>query len=67
MADPIQEEIWKFREEHAKRFNYDVHAIFEDIRRSERERGAKLVDLSKKRTAKPRKQPTAKRRTNRAA
>lgn len=37
--DPIVEEIRKIRDEHAARFNYDLDAIFEDIKRSERESG----------------------------
>ena len=52
MEDPIVEEIRKIREEHAARFNYDIHAIFEDIKRSERESGLKLVSLPPKRVAK---------------
>jgi hypothetical protein len=34
--DPIVEEIHQFREEHAKRFNYDLKAIFEDFKAQER-------------------------------
>jgi len=35
--DPIVEEIHQFREEHAKRFNYDLKAIFEDFKAQERQ------------------------------
>lgn len=31
--DPIVEEIHNIREEYAKKFNYDIHAICEDIRK----------------------------------
>ena len=48
MPDPIIEEIWKFREEHEARFNYDADAIFEDMKRTEnlhREQGRVYVML----------------------
>ncbi|MCU0916704.1 MAG: hypothetical protein MUC88_19400 [Planctomycetes bacterium] len=32
MKDPINEEIHKHREEHARQFNYDVRAICDDLR-----------------------------------
>ena len=53
MLDPIVEEIRKIREEHAARFNYDIDAIFEDLKRSERESGHPLVTLPPKKIAKP--------------
>jgi len=31
MKDPIVEEIHRFREDYAKRFNYDIDAMFADI------------------------------------
>ena len=43
MKDPIVAEIHRYRAAHAKRFNYDIHAIAEDIRRSEAESGGKFV------------------------
>ena len=43
MKDPIVAEIHRYRAAHAKRFNYDIHAICEDIRRSETESGGKFV------------------------
>ena len=52
MLDPIVEEIRRFREEHAARFNYDVNAIFDDIKRSEKslkEGGWTFVTLPPKR------------------
>lgn len=33
--DPIIAEIHRFREEHARKFNYDLHAMVEDIRKRE--------------------------------
>jgi hypothetical protein len=35
MKDPIVREIHRHRANYAKRFDYDVHAIGEDIRRCE--------------------------------
>ena len=43
MKDPIVQEIHRQRAAYAKRFNYDVHAIGEDIRRCETESGGKFV------------------------
>lgn len=40
--DPIVAEIHRFREQHARRFNYDIHAICDDIRK----RQAKRKNLS---------------------
>lgn len=47
--DPIVEEVRKVREEHAKKFNYDIHAICQDIRKQERRSRRKLVTLPPKR------------------
>jgi len=33
--DPIIEELHKIREEHAKKFNYDLKAIFEDLKKAQ--------------------------------
>lgn len=49
MKDAIVEEIHRHRAEHARRFNYDVHAIGADIRRREVETKGKLVGLDAKR------------------
>jgi hypothetical protein len=43
MKDPIVHEIHRHRAAYAKRFNYDVHAIGEDIRRCETESGGKFT------------------------
>lgn len=34
--DPIVEEVRRFRDEHAARFNYDIDAIVKDLQESER-------------------------------
>jgi hypothetical protein len=41
--DPIVAEVRKHREERAAKFGYDLRAIAEDLRRRERESGAKIV------------------------
>ncbi len=35
MTDPILDEVRRFRTEHVRRFNFDLHAICADIRRFE--------------------------------
>ena len=43
--DPILAEIYKYREEYAKSFNYDLQAIFEDLRKKQIASGRKFVKL----------------------
>jgi len=52
MEDPIVEEIRKIRDEHAARFNYDIDAIFDDLKKREREGGWTVVSLEPKRILK---------------
>jgi hypothetical protein len=47
--DEIVEEIHQIREAYAKSFNYDLDAIFEDLRKKEAESGREVVNLSRKR------------------
>ena len=47
--DPIVEKIHKIRKEHATRFNYDPVAIYNDIKRLEKESGREFVTLVPKR------------------
>lgn len=47
--DPIVEELHAFRREHARRFNYDLKAIFEDLKRQEEAEGRQVVTLPPKR------------------
>ena len=46
MQDAIVEEIRRVREEHAAKFNYDIDAIFADLKRLESERGLAHVHLN---------------------
>lgn len=48
MKDPINEEIHKYRQEHARKFNFDLGAICKDLK--ERSRDLKVVRLPAKRT-----------------
>ncbi len=47
-TDEIVEEIHRIREEYAKSFNYDLDAIFEDLRKKQAESGREVVNLSRK-------------------
>ncbi len=46
--DEIVEEIHRIREEYAKSFNYDLDAIFADLRKKQAESGREVVNLSRK-------------------
>jgi hypothetical protein len=46
--DEIVEEIHRIREEYAKSFNYDLNAIFADLRKKQQESGREVVNLSRK-------------------
>ncbi len=46
--DPVSE-VRRIRDAHAKKFNYDLRAIFEDFRRFEMEQNLKTVTLPIKR------------------
>ena len=46
--DEIVEEIQRIREEYAKSFNYDLDAVFADLRRKQAESGREVVTLSRK-------------------
>jgi hypothetical protein len=41
--DPIVDEIRKFRDEYAAKFNYDLKAIVNDLKRKEKESGVRTV------------------------
>ncbi len=48
MRDTIVEEIRKVRDEYARRFNYDVHAMCADLRREQELSGAQVVSFAKR-------------------
>lgn len=43
MNDPIVDEVRRIRDAHAVRFNYDLDAIFRDIKEREKKSGLKFV------------------------
>jgi len=48
MKDPIVEEVRKARQDHAREFNHDLFAIYNDLKRIEEECGHKVVSLPPK-------------------
>jgi hypothetical protein len=51
--DEVLDEIHKFREEHAKSFNYDLDTMFADWQQRQGESGRKVVSFSRKVSPKP--------------
>jgi hypothetical protein len=43
--DPIVEEVRKIREAHAAQFDYDLHRIFDDIRKHEQEHPERFAKI----------------------
>ncbi|PSB02013.1 hypothetical protein C7B64_15315 [Merismopedia glauca CCAP 1448/3] len=56
--DEIVEEIHKYREEYAKSFNYDLKAIFDDLRKKQIAHGRKVIKLPIKRSSNKSLHPT---------
>ena len=46
-TDPIVDEIRRIRDEHAARFNYDLDAIYQDIKEQEKRSGLKFVSFDR--------------------
>jgi len=55
MKDPINEEIHRYREEHARQFNFDLAAICQDLKAWQHSRKLKAVRLPPKKVG-PRRQ-----------
>jgi len=53
MEDPIVEEVRRLREEYAEQFNYDLDAIYADLKRIEAESKEPRVSLSSRHIAAP--------------
>jgi hypothetical protein len=49
MNDPIVDEVRRVRDAHAARFNYDMDAIFRDIKEQEKKSGHKFVSFPPRR------------------
>jgi len=48
LGDPIVEEVRRVRQEYARQFDYDLHAIAADLRKQEQEHPERLVALPSK-------------------
>lgn len=60
--DPIVEEIRRYRQEYAARFNHDLKAICRDLRERQMQGGRKVVSLPSRRVERagtPNEQPAA--------
>ena len=51
--DPIVEEVRRAREDYAAKFNYDLEAIYQDLKRQERESGRTFVSFPPRRISRP--------------
>ena len=49
MNDAIVQEVRRIREEHAKKFNYNLEAIFADLKRQEEQSNETFVSFPAKR------------------
>jgi hypothetical protein len=59
MNDPIVDEVRRIRQAHAAKFNYDLEAIFRDIKEREKKSGRKYISYGPRRIeAKPEQGPT---------
>jgi len=56
--DPIVEEVRKAREVHAAKFNYDLQAIYQDLKAQEKQSGRTFVAYPPKRTSRAEKAST---------
>lgn len=59
MNDPIVEEVRRIREEHAKRFNYDLDAIVADLKEREAQSDNVFVSFPAKRIPIASKKPSS--------
>ena len=46
-SDPIVDEVRRIREAHAARFNYDLRAIFKDIKEQQKRSGRTFVSFAR--------------------
>jgi len=53
MIDPIVDEVRRVRDAHAAKFNYDLDAIFQDIKEEEMKSGRKFVSYPPRRVEMP--------------
>ncbi len=48
-ADPVLQELWKVKDELSRESNHDLRNLFEMLKRSQRNRSAKVVNLTQRR------------------
>jgi hypothetical protein len=53
MNDPIVDEVRRVREAHAARFNFDLDAIYRDLKEQEKQSGLKFVSFGPRKIAPP--------------
>ncbi len=53
MKDPYVDEVRKYRMEHTRQFNCDLHLICEDLRKLESGLGERVVRLEPRRIQRP--------------
>jgi hypothetical protein len=58
--DPIVDEVRRVRDELAKKFNYDIDAIFSDLREKQRKYRNRIVNLRRQRKGEQASAPDAK-------
>ena len=63
--DPVISELHRIKDEIAKEFNYDVHALFEHIRQLEKASGRTYVSFEKPKKITKKRAATAKKKTAR--
>gem|GEM_PF-500252 len=49
--DPLLEEVWKARDEHARRFDYNPKEICADLKRIEKQSGRRVVNRKPRRVS----------------
>jgi hypothetical protein len=47
MADEIIQEVWRIKDQMAKKFNYDIDALVAELQRQQQQSGRKVVNLAK--------------------
>ena len=47
--DPVVEEVRNIREAHARKFNYDLQAIYREIKKQEKTSGRKFISFPPRR------------------
>jgi hypothetical protein len=52
-SDPIVDEVRRVRDEYAARFNYDLRAIYRDLKEQEKRSGRKIVSFAEEPNAEP--------------